>query len=111
MSLIVLPGACQEKTFYVTDVQRYCKTKVDSIFDPLLAAAMVLKSAIKLGCSEICIEVDGHRPRRYKTSYIEDKCRQDRRYHCYLPRPASLIERLMERYTAQYGSLIIDPGT
>lgn len=112
MSLIILPSeADQKRTFFAYQVQRYCKTQIDSVFDPFLAAAISLKPAVQMGCDEICVEIDGHRPKRYSVQWVTDKCRGDKRYQRFLPQPPTRVERLMARLGMKSpGGLYVDPG-
>lgn len=79
MSLILLPSqASEEKTFFITGVQKYStKTGQADYLPPLFCAALALNQAKAQGCTWISISPQGLRPRRYKVADVEAKVRQN----------------------------------
>lgn len=85
MSIILLDTNIKPKIYYVTGVPSYTNLGVGKKLPALLAAAMGLREAVRNNCEEICVEVQGRLPRRYKTSDVLQKCRDNVSLHKYLP--------------------------
>ena len=106
--LTILPDYKSKKTFHVVQIPTYLKSK-NYYFPEMYAAALALRNAKINNCDEINIEVDGMRPLKFTTLFVEEQVRKNPLLLKFsgLDREYSTTEKIMMQHTAKVNSLYL----